>query len=197
MRRVVVASQNPDKIREVEAVLSGLDEPFEVVTGLEWPEIDEPYDTLEANAIHKARMVVGYTGMAALADDTGLEVAALDGAPGVFTARFAGPDATYADNVAKLVRELDGVSDRSARFRTVVALVYTDSAEVTAEGVLDGRIALEPRGSYGFGYDPVFEVEAMANRTLAEIPEHEKNQISHRALALHELARILSEPSQP
>jgi XTP/dITP diphosphohydrolase len=163
------------------------------MTGLEWPEVDEPHDSLEENAIHKARMVVGYTGIAALADDTGLEVAALGGAPGVFTARFAGPQATYADNVAKLLEELDGVSDRSARFRTVVALVYTDGSAVTAEGVLDGRIALERRGAFGFGYDPVFEVEAKGNRTLAEIPEDEKNQISHRARALQELARRLSE----
>ena len=116
------------------------------MTGLEWPEVDEPYDSLEANALHKARTVVGHTGVAALADDTGLEVAALGGAPGVFTARFAGPAATYADNVTKLLAELDGVAERSARFRTAVALVYTDGLEVTAEGVLEGRIALDPAG---------------------------------------------------
>jgi XTP/dITP diphosphohydrolase len=168
-----------------------LDEPFEIVTGLEWPEVDEPYDSLEANALHKARTVVGHTGVAALADDTGLEVAALGGAPGVFTARFAGPAATYADNVTKLLAELDGVAERSARFRTAVALVHTDGLEVTAEGVLEGRIALAGRGSGGFGYDPVFEVEAFGFRTLAEIPEAEKNQISHRARALQALARLL------
>lgn len=178
-------------------MLTALEEPFEIVTGLEWPEIPEPYDTLEANAIHKARKVVEYIGIAALADDTGLEVAALGGAPGVFTARFAGPDATYADNVAKLLEDMEGEPERSARFRTAVALVYVDGSIVTAEGVLGGRIALERRGTHGFGYDPVFEVEEYGNRTLAEIPEDKKNQISHRARALHELARILSEPSQP
>ncbi len=165
-----------------------------MVTGLEWPEIDEPYDTLEANALHKARMVVGHTGVAALADDTGLEVTALGGAPGVFTARFAGPDATYADNVAKLLEELDGEGDRSARFRTAVALVYSDGSHVTAEGVLDGRIARIRRGSNGFGYDPVFEVAEFGYQTLAEIPEDEKNRISHRARALHGLARRLAPP---
>ena len=163
------------------------------MTGLEWPEIPEPYDTLEANAIHKACKVVEYTGIAALADDTGLEVAALGGAPGVFTARFAGPDATYDDNVAKLLEDMEGEPERSARFRTAVALVYVDGSLVTAEGVLDGRIALERRGTHGFGYDPVFEVEEYDNQTLAEIPEDKKNQISHRARALQELARLLSQ----
>jgi XTP/dITP diphosphohydrolase len=134
--------------------------------------------------------------VAALADDTGLEVSALRGAPGVFTARFAGPDATYADNVTKLLTELDGVDERTACFRTAVALVYTDGFEVTAEGVLEGRIARTRRGAHGFGYDPVFEVEAFGFQTLAEIPEDAKNQISHRARALQELARLLSEPTE-
>jgi XTP/dITP diphosphohydrolase len=188
---VVVASKNADKIREVESVLSTLSDPFEVVRGLSWPDIDEPYDSLEENAVHKARTVARYTGVAALADDTGLEVAALDGAPGVFTARFAGPNATYDDNVAKLLEELDGVSGRAARFRTAVALVFPDEAIVSAEGVLDGRIALTRRGSFGFGYDPVFEVEEYGFQTLAEIAEEDKNRISHRARALRNLARQL------
>ncbi len=175
----------------MEAVLSGLADPFEVVRGLTWPDVDEPYDSLAANASHKARSVARHTGIAALADDTGLEVAALDGAPGVFTARFAGEGATYDDNIAKLLAELEGVPERAARFRTVVALVYPDGTEVTAEGVLEGRIGSHRRGSYGFGYDPVFEVEECGFRTLAEIPEEEKNRLSHRARALHELARRL------
>ncbi|NNC93812.1 MAG: RdgB/HAM1 family non-canonical purine NTP pyrophosphatase [Acidimicrobiia bacterium] len=193
MRRVVVASQNADKIREVEAVLSALADPFEIVRGLEWPEVEEPFDTLVENALHKARTVGAVTGLAALADDTGLEVAALGGAPGVRTARFAGPNATYDDNVGKLLDVLDGVDERAAYFRTVVALVYPDGPETTAEGVLPGRIATGRRGSLGFGYDPVFEVEEFGFQTLAEIPEAEKNRISHRARALQELARVLSE----
>ena len=173
-------------------MLSGLDEPFDIVRGLEWPEIDEPYETLLENAVHKARSVTMFTGLTAVADDTGLEVEALGGAPGVFTARFAGPGATYDDNVSKLLSELEGVDDRSARFRTVVALVRPGGVGVTAEGVLEGRIARQRRGAYGFGYDPVFEVPDQGGRTLAEIPEDEKNRISHRARALHGLAELLS-----
>jgi XTP/dITP diphosphohydrolase len=154
--------------------------------------VDEPYGTLRENAVHKARAVVTFTGLTALADDTGLEVEALGGAPGVYTARYAGPGATYADNVAKLLSELDGIDERSARFRTVVALVGTDGTTVTAEGALDGRIAQAPRGAHGFGYDPVFEVAERGDRTLAELPEDEKNQISHRARALHRLAELLA-----
>jgi XTP/dITP diphosphohydrolase len=191
----VVASKNDDKVREVEAVLSALDHPFEVVRGPGWPDIEEPFDTLEANALHKARTVARLTGLAALADDTGLEVVALGGAPGVFTARFAGPEATYEDNVARLLEELEGAADRAARFRTIVALVYADGTEVTAEGALEGRIARERRGSFGFGYDPVFEVEEYGYRTLAEIPEADKNRISHRARALRALADRVEPPA--
>jgi len=188
-RRVVVASKNPDKIREVEAVLAGLVPPIDVATGYDWPDVAETEDTLTGNALLKARAVAAATGIAALADDTGLEVDALGGAPGVHTARFAGPDATYADNVARLLGDLDGVSERTARFRTVVAFVDPIGEELTVEGVLGGVIAKERRGSGGFGYDPVFEVDG---RTLAEIPEDEKNSISHRALALHALAGALA-----
>ncbi len=188
---MVVASKNADKVREVEAVLSALADPFEVVRGLEWPEVEEPFSSLAENALHKARTVSAHTGLAALADDTGLEVVALDGAPGVRTARFAGPDATDDDNVAKLLESLDGVAERAARFRTVVSLVTLDGAETIAEGALEGRIARERRGSFGFGYDPVFEVEEFGFQTLAEIPEAEKNRISHRARALHGLAAAL------
>ena len=188
----MVASQNPDKVREVEAVLSGLDEPFDIVRGLSWAEIDEPYETLLENAVHKARVVTTFTGLTAVADDTGLEVEALGGAPGVFTARYAGPGASYDDNVAKLLSALEGVDNRSARFRTVVALVRPNGTTVTAEGVLDGHIARRRRGTYGFGYDPVFEVPEQGGRTLAEIPEDEKNRISHRARALRHLAELLS-----
>lgn len=187
--RLVVASQNPDKIAEVEAVLEELALGIEIVDGVTWPEIEETEDTLEGNALLKARAVAGYTGLPALADDTGLEVAALGGRPGVHTARYAGPDATYADNVARLLAELEGIEDRSASFRTVVALVTPDGDEVTVEGVLDGTIATRPRGTGGFGYDPVFLV---GESTLAEIPTATKNQMSHRARALHALGAHLA-----
>jgi len=186
---VVVASKNPDKIAELEAVLSLLDPPIEVITGHNWADIAEDGATLAANALLKAHAVVAATGHAAIADDTGLEVAALDGAPGVHTARYAGEKATYEENVTRLLVDLTGVVDRSARFRTAVALVFPAGDELVVEGVLDGEITLARRGDGGFGYDPVFDV---AGRTLAEIPAAEKNKISHRALALQALVAALT-----
>jgi XTP/dITP diphosphohydrolase len=186
---VVVASKNPDKIAELEAVLSLLAPPIEVITGHNWDDIAEDGATLAANALLKAHAVVAATGHAAIADDTGLEVAALDGAPGVHTARYAGENATYEENVTRLLVDLTGVVDRSARFRTAVALVLPAGDELVVEGVLEGEITLARRGDGGFGYDPVFDV---AGRTLAEIPAAEKNKISHRALALQALVAALS-----
>ncbi len=185
---VVVASKNPDKIAEVEAVLASLDPPIIVIPGHVWQDVDETEATLAGNALLKARAVVAATGHAAIADDTGLEVDALGGAPGVTTARYAGEGATYEENVDKMLRELGDVEDRSARFRTAVALVTPSGDELVVEGVLEGVITRERRGGGGFGYDPIFEVDG---RTLAEIPAGEKNQISHRARALHALADVL------
>lgn len=185
---VVVASKNADKVAEVEAVLASMDPPIVVIGGHTWPDVDETEDTLAGNALLKARAVVAATGHAAVADDTGLEVDALGGAPGVTTARYAGEDAAYDDNVHKMLRELEGVESRSARFRTAVALVTPDGEELVVEGGLDGVITTEPRGTGGFGYDPIFEVDG---RTLAEIPADEKNAISHRAKALYALAHAL------
>ena len=192
--RLVVASQNPDKIAEVEAVLQDLALGIEIVSGLDWPEVEETEETLEGNALLKARAVMEQTGLPALADDTGLEVAALGGRPGVHTARFAGPDATYNDNVAKLLDVMEGVEDRSASFRTVIALVTPEGDEVTVEGVLDGTITTMRRGTGGFGYDPVFEV---GEWTLAEMPPATKNQVSHRARALHALGAHLATIPSP
>lgn len=186
---MVVASQNPDKIAEVVAVLETLSVPVEPVPGLTWPEVEETADTLEGNALLKARTVAAVTGLPALGDDTGLEVAALDGRPGVHTARYAGPTATYGENVARLLDEMDGVVDRSARFRTVVALVRPGRPELVAEGALDGRIGVEPRGRRGFGYDPVFMVDG---HSLAELSPEDKDRISHRARALRALAELLA-----
>jgi XTP/dITP diphosphohydrolase len=187
---VVVASKNADKVAEVEAVLASIDPPIVVIGGHTWPDVDETEDTLAGNALLKARAVVAGTGHAAIADDTGLEVDALGGAPGVTTARYAGEDATYDDNVDKMLRELEGVESRSARFRTAVALVTPGGDELVLEGVLEGMITTERRGTGGFGYDSIFEVDG---RTLAEIPVDEKNSISHRARALHALATALDE----
>lgn len=191
LRRLVVASKNPDKILEVEAVLRDLADDVDIVRGLDWPEVEETEPTLAGNALLKARAVHLATGLAAVADDTGLEVDSLNGAPGVFTARYSGPDATYASNVAKLLADLDGVADRTARFRTAVALVDEDGGELVVDGTLEGRITTERRGHGGFGYDPVFEVDGV---TLAEMDAGQKNQISHRAQALHALAAALRQP---
>ncbi len=183
--RLVVASKNPDKVVEIEQVLGETGVVGEIVVGLDWPDVDVTGESLEDNALLKARAVMEAVGLPALADDTGLEVAALDGRPGVMTARYAGEDATYEDNVRRLLRELDGVEDRRAWFRSVVALVMPDNSEVLADGSLEGVIAESARGTGGFGYDPVFEVEGL---TLSEMGVVAKNKISHRARALRSLA---------
>lgn len=183
--RLVIASKNEDKIAEIEAVLGEAGLAGEIVRGLEWQDVEETGATLEENALLKARAVSEAVGLPAVGDDTGLEVAALDGRPGVHTSRYAGPEATYDDNVELLLRELDGIADRRARFKTVVALVLPDGFEMVSEGTLDGVIADAPRGSGGFGYDPVFEVEG---RTLSEMGVEQKNRLSHRARALRALS---------
>ena len=190
--RVVLATANPDKAREIGQVLAGAG--IELVPRPEHvPDVDETEDTLVGNVRLKAHALCTATGLAALADDTGLEVEALDGAPGVFSARYAGPGATYADNVAKLLAELGERSDRRARFRTVICLARPDGTELVAEGAVDGEIATEARGDAGFGYDPVFiPSEGLERRTFAEMTAEEKNAVSHRGRALRNLATLLS-----
>jgi XTP/dITP diphosphohydrolase len=186
--RLVLATANPDKAREIAAILEGFDlvpRPDEV------PDVDEIGDTLEANARLKAQALLHATGEAAVADDTGLEVNALGGAPGVYSSRFAGEDATYADNVAKLLRELDGVTDRRARFRTVAVALFPDGREVVATGDVDGTIATEARGDAGFGYDPLFVPSEGDGRTFAEMTDAEKHAVSHRGRAFRALADLL------
>ena len=189
---LVLATHNPDKQAEMNAVLSdlGLD-----VIGLDqYPEIDdipENGTTLLENALIKARAVHLKTGFPALADDTGLEVDALHGAPGVYSARFAGEDATYQDNVKKLLSVMAGVSkqNRTARFRTVVALIDSDT-ELWTEGIIEGLITREQRGAGGFGYDPIFEA-ADTGKTFSEMSATQKNEISHRARALKKMRKKL------
>ncbi len=193
--RLVLATANPGKAVELTAVLgaaAGL-ESLEIVPrppGLAEPEEDGA--SLADNARIKARAVVDATGQAAVADDTGLEVAALDGAPGLSTARFAGPHASFADNIAKLLGELDGVADRRARWRTVALVRFPDGVELAAEGSCEGVIAESPRGTGGFGYDPVFVPDDGDGRTLAELSPEEKNAISHRGRAFRALAERLA-----
>jgi len=186
--RLVIASKNPDKIAEIEEILSDTGLAGEIVTGLDWEDIDETGNTLEENALLKARAVSEATGLPVIADDTGLEVDALGGAPGVHTARFAGSGARYEDNVVKMLEVMQGVEDRSARFRSVVALLFPDGAEIVADGAIEGVIAHEARGTVGFGYDPIFEVDG---RTFGEMSAGEKNDLSHRARALRALVESL------
>ena len=186
--RAVVASKNPDKIAELETLLARHRLVGEVVRGLEWPDVVEDAPTLEGNALLKARQVARSTGLPSIADDPGLEVEALGGEPGVHTARYSGPDATYQSNVDALLAALEGVEHRTARFRTVMVAILADGAEVVAEGELVGQITRARRGSAGFGYDPVFAVDG---RTLAEMGRQEKDRISHRARAIQALADAL------
>ncbi|HUZ44470.1 MAG TPA: RdgB/HAM1 family non-canonical purine NTP pyrophosphatase [Acidimicrobiales bacterium] len=183
--RLVLATANPGKTAEIRAALSGIEllaRPESV------PEVEETEPTLEGNAALKARALRDATGEAALADDTGLEVVALDGAPGVYSARWAGPGATYADNVAKLLREMEGRTERRARFRSVLTIAYPDGSELSVEGTVEGLITTETRGSSGFGYDPVFAPEGAGGRTFAEMDVTAKNAVSHRGRALTALA---------
>jgi XTP/dITP diphosphohydrolase len=186
--KVVVATKNPDKIPEIEAVLSAVLPKVEIVRDVEFPDVDETGTTLEENALLKARSAAAATGFPSIGDDTGLEVDALDGRPGVHTARFSGPNATYASNRAKLLADLDGVTDRTARFRTAVAFVDLTGSEVVVSGSVEGRITESERGDGGFGYDPVFEVDG---ETFSEMGEDLKNRISHRARALAALGEAL------
>ena len=190
--RLRLASANPDKVAEIEALLD--EAGIEVVprpAGL--ADVEETGTTLLANARLKAAAVMNATGEPAVADDTGLEVEHLGGAPGVHTARFAGPAARYADNVAKLLDALAGVPapGRRARFRTVALVLFPDGRQVAAEGVVDGVIAEGPRGTGGFGYDPVFVPDDAGGRTLAELAPAEKHGLSHRGRAFRALAAQL------
>jgi XTP/dITP diphosphohydrolase len=189
----VCASANPDKVAEMRDVLAPLGIEL-ALRPADLPDVVEDAPTLEGNARLKAVAVCEATGQAALADDTGLEVDALGGAPGVFSARFAGEDASYADNVAKLLDALADMPDpeeRMARFRTVVLVRFPDRREVVAAGWVDGTIVRAPRGTNGFGYDAVFEPVEADGRTFAQLTTTEKNGISHRARALRTLAELL------
>jgi XTP/dITP diphosphohydrolase len=193
--QLVLATANPDKASEIVAVVAAvagnrivlLERPAEV------PEVDETGETLEENALLKAMALVDATGLPAIADDTGLEVDALNGAPGVRSSRYSGEHATYSENVAKLLSELElaGAStdeQRSARFRTVALAFFPDGRRFSADGVSEGRIAASARGQQGFGYDPVFVPGDGDGRTFAEMSSAEKHALSHRGRAFRALA---------
>ena len=188
--RIILATSNPHKLSEVQAMMAGT--PFKVVGLEDYPElgeIPEDHDTMEGNAIQKATVVFEHTGCPTIADDSGIEIRALDWAPGVYSKRWTieGSDIT---NNAKLLRELDGKKDRMARYRCAMAFVSKAGIQ-TREGTCEGTIGHTAQGDGGFGYDPLFWPKAYPGRTMAEISMKEKNQISHRAQAFAELPKIL------
>lgn len=191
MLRIVCASNNPDKVAEIQRLLAGavdlVPRPPEV------PEVVEDADTLVGNARLKAVALMEATGLAAVADDTGLEVAALDGAPGVYSARYAGDGCSYADNRRRLLADLDGVSDRRAAFRTVAFVAWPDGSELHVDGVCAGAITTAERGSAGFGYDAIFQPDEGGGATFAEMTPEGKQAISHRGRAFRNLLEQLAQ----
>ena len=195
--KIIFATANAGKIREAAEVL-GPD--YEIVSPASLgitEEIPETGSTLQENSLQKARYLYEHTGLPCFADDTGLEVDALGGAPGIYSARYAGPEHDSDANMAKLLSELAGLDtpaasiSRRARFRTVVTLILADGEPHFFEGSCEGSIATERRGSGGFGYDPVFLPDAYPGRTLAEVSEEEKNAVSHRGRAIHAMTEWL------
>lgn len=193
MPKLLLATNNPGKVAELRALLESCG--WELVTpadiGLQL-EVDEVGQTYEENASMKAATFAKASGLVALADDSGLEVDALGGRPGVLSARYAGPDRTDEERVAALLKELAGVPDerRTARFRAVIAIAEPDGRVETVEGMVEGRIAHEPRGTNGFGYDPVFLLPDRG-RTTAELPPQEKHAVSHRGAAARKARAVL------
>ena len=195
---LVTASANPDKVEEIRRVLAfALPSLVLLPRPAGVPDVVEDGDTLLGNARLKALALMQATGKAAVSDDTGLFVEALDGAPGVWSARYAGDEASYADNCSKLLRELDRVgattpTARAARFVTVALVAWPDGAELWCEGVVEGSIATEPRGTTGWGYDPLFQPGEGGGQTFAELGVDVKNRLSHRARAFTALAAQLA-----
>ena len=195
IRELVLATRNRHKGEELAALLGGLGIKIRTLDEFpDAPEVVEDGDTCEANAIKKAHAIAAWTGLPAVADDTGLEVDALGGRPGVYAARYAGEDATYEDNCRKLLLELTGVppEQRTARFLTVAAIALPLDGVRVAQGALDGVIAEEARGALGFGYDPLFLIPELG-KTLAELSADQKNAISHRAKAFTQAKALLRE----
>jgi XTP/dITP diphosphohydrolase len=193
--RLAIASKNPHKLRELGRICR--DWPVEWLTVQNhpgpWPDVDEPHDTYLDNALEKARAVAQVLGVPAIADDSGIEVDALDGGPGPRSARFAGEGASDADNLAKLiglVAEMEPDA-RTARYRCVAAIAWPDGRTTHAEGTCQGTLIGQPRGDRGFGYDPIF-VPQGERRTMAELGDEEKDRISHRGRAFRALAELLA-----
>ncbi len=189
MQSLIFATNNQHKVDEVKSVLNGI---FEVVTlkdaGINI-EIPEPFDTLEENALQKSGTIHRLTNKNCFSEDTGLEVFALNGAPGVKSARYAGEQASFSDNVQKLLTDMEGIQHREARFRTVISLILNNK-EYQFEGICNGKITTEASGEKGFGYDPVFIPDG-DTRCFADMTMEEKNQYSHRQKAMTQLISFL------
>ncbi|MAJ43305.1 MAG: non-canonical purine NTP pyrophosphatase, RdgB/HAM1 family [Candidatus Marinimicrobia bacterium] len=191
-KKIIIATHNRDKLIEIKSKLNNLN--FKVYSLFDYPEIKDIPETgksLDENAIIKAKTVFDYTGIPALSDDTGLEVDALNGQPGVFSARWAGEDCSYNDNVNKMIKEIKPFStdNRNAQFKTVMALV-DHNVEHLERGCIKGQITDRPKGVGGFGYDPLFYIPSKG-MTFAEMSEEEKSKISHRGLALKKMLNYL------
>ncbi len=191
--RIVCASANPHKAAEIADLMQGIAEL--VPRPVDLADIDEHEDTLVGNARLKAAAVCAATGLPAVADDTGLEIDALGGAPGVRTARWGGEPPDDARNRERALRELHGAASRTARFRTVALVCFPDGRELVAEGTCEGTLAESERGSRGFGYDPLFIPAEGDGRTFAEMTIEEKHRLSHRGRAFRSLALLLSPPA--
>ena len=193
--RLAIASKNPHKLRELGRICR--DWPVEWLTVENhpgpWPDVAEPHDTYLDNALEKARAITAALGVPAIADDSGIEVDALGGGPGPRSARFAGEDATDAENLAKLIEVIAAAQPeaRTARYRCVAAIAWPDARTLHAEGTCEGTLVTTPQGEGGFGYDPIFVPEG-EQRTMAELEDREKDRISHRGRAFRGLAGLLS-----
>jgi len=191
--QLVLATNNPDKINEIKYLLDEL--PVTILTRddfLEFPDVEETGTTLKENARLKAKAIAEFCDLPALADDSGLEVDALNGAPGVYSSRYSGADATYESNCKKLLKELDGVpkEKRTARFRCVIAIDWNDGTTETTEGVAEGFITEDIKGEKGFGYDPVFYYPPKKKR-FSEMTTAEKHLVSHRGIALQNMVGVI------
>lgn len=195
--RFIIATHNPHKLEEMRRILVplGIEAVTDTDLGIILPDVEETGETFAENAYLKAASACKATGLPAIADDSGLMVDALNGAPGVYSARYAGEDGDDAACMNKLLSEMKGVplSERGAQFQSDISCVFPNGDMLTAKGVCRGYIAFTPAGNNGFGYDPVFAVEEYNGRTYAEISDSEKDAISHRGLALREFAPILRE----
>jgi len=191
-RRIVLATGNPGKLVEIRELLDGRDIEIVAQSEFDFLPAEESGATFLENALLKARHAAAETGLTAIADDSGLVVDALDGAPGIFSARFAGDDATDEENVAKLLKSLEGVEQRGASFRCVAVVVFPDENRqpIVGEGEWRGRIATSPCGDGGFGYDPVF-FDIELGKCAAEMTAEEKNVLSHRGGAFRGLVGII------